>query len=493
MATVPSGQPAEASSNQPAPQPAQPANNPADASEKPKDAPAAVKPEAARRDLTKATNETVTGEGKPSKEDQELTSYVESLGIEDPNFKKLILFFAKIWSGINRVASNFSLFDDLDKTPKGNKLNPEDEQNVKNLWKRDLAKIDQAKINELKKLGNEAAATSYVCVALGISEMTDPRVLLESLDNVKMGENRAFSRIPTFDQLVNQKPLKRDTVVFSNFNLLTGELIPFIATGNGGELKMLYPDLKADSKSKDLPKTEQSIYAYGGEPSLTRFQFRAALMPTFAVSAQDSVVDANDDSDLGKVLAYEPKTKELFTDINNTLQVIADFKDSATVDNHNYRVAKFNYVFEPLAKISTSIEELSANYLKIVKDNPDLKPKLLEKFKAAHGGFKDVLTKIGGGIDAEITKLDNGLKPIVEKMSPLKEQIDRLANAGKNPEAQKIEEGELKQLAASQTAIEAKMKELTDIKPKLDPYAQLSARLAAILEDQTKPGEQPAA
>lgn len=494
MAPVPSGQPAEAAANQPTPQPAQPANNPADAAEKPKDVPAAVKPEAARRDLTKATNETVTGDGKLSKEDQELTSYIESLGIDDPNFKKLVLFFAKIWSGMNRVASNFSLFDDLDKTPKGNKLKPEDEQKVKNLWRTDLVKINQAKIDELKKLGNEAAATSYVCVSLGISEMTDPRVLLESLDNVKMGENRAFSRITTFDELVNKKPLKKGTVVFSNFNLLTGELIPFVATGKGGELKMLYSDLKADSKNKDLPKIEQSIYAYDGEPSLTRFQFRAALMPTFAVSAQDSVVDAGDDSDLGKVLAYEPKTKELFTDITNTLQVVADLKDSPTYSNHEYRVAKFNYVFdERLAKISTFIEELRDNYLKIVKENPDSKPKLLKTFQDAHNGFKDILAKIGGGIDAEIATLHNELGQIVGKISALKEQSNQLKDGGKNAEAQKIEEGELKQLTAGQATIVAKIKELTDINLKLDSYVQLSIRLAAILEDQTKPGGQPAA
>lgn len=498
-AASPADQPTVQPGNQPAGQPAQPSSRPADGSEKPAEGPGA-KPAEARRDLSKTANENVTGKENLSKEDQELVSYVESLGIQDPNFKQLILFFARMWSGLNRIASNFSLFDDLDKKPKGSKLKPEDETKVKELGKRDLAKIDQAKIDELKKLGNEAAATAYVCVALGISEMTDPRVLLEALDNVKMGENRAFSRISTFDELVNKKPLKKGTVVFSNFNLLTGELIPFIATGNGGELKMLYSDLKADSKSKDLPKIEQSIYAYDGEPSLTRFQFRAALMPTFAVSADDAVVDAGDDSDLGKILAYEPKTKELFTDITNTLEVVAGLKGDS---HHGYKVGKFGYILGPLAKISNFTDELVTKYLALVKENPALKEKLLPKFKAAHAGYKDLLAKIMAGIDNEIAPFDEKLAEIEHKMSSLNAEKARLEGEKSSTTDQvilaeiadgiSIAQGELDQQDALKAAIEGKRKEFSDVKAKFSPYRELLTRLTMMIEDQTKPGEPPAA
>lgn len=487
-AASPADQPTGQPGNQPAGQSGQPSKKPADGSENPAEGPGA-KPAEARRDLSKTTNENVTGKENLSKEDQELVSYVESLGIQDPNFRQLILFFARMWTGLNRIASNFSLFDDMDKTPKGNKLKPEDETKVKELWKTDFAKIDQATIYRLNKLGNEAAATSYVCVALGISEMTDPRVLLESLDNVKMGENKAFSRIATFDELVNQKPLKKGTVVFSNFNLLTGELIPFIATGNEGELKMLYPDLKADSKNKDLPKIEQSIYAYDGEPSLTRFQFRAALMPTFAVSAQDSIVDAGDDSDLGKILAYEPKTKELFTDIANTLEVVAGLRDDS---QHGYKVGKFGYILEPLAKISNFTDELVTKYLALVKENPALNEKLLPKLKAAHAGYKDLLTKIMTGIDNEIAPFDEKLEEITHKMSSLNAEKARLEGE-KDADGISIAQGELDQQEAAKSDIERSIKEFNDARAKFSPYSLLLARLTVMIEDQIKPGEQPVA
>ncbi|MBI4235610.1 PT domain-containing protein [Candidatus Peregrinibacteria bacterium] len=497
MAPNPTTTPAENPANQPAAQPPnQPAAKPPDAAEKPKEEPGS-KPVEARKGLTAATNANVTAETAVSKEDQELVDYVESLGIEDPNFKKLILFFAKIWTAVNRIASNFSLFDDLDKTPKNVKLKPDEETKVKELGQRDLAKIeiDQATLDRLNKLGNEAAATAYICVALGIAEIVDPKVLLKSLDNVKMAEERGFTRVSDYGVLSNKKPLKKGTIVFTNFNLLTGELIPCIATGNEGELKMLYPPLKGDSKEGNLPKIEQSIYLYDGEPRLTQFQFRAALVPNFVTSADDAVVDAKDDTGLGKILGYEAKTKDLIAGVFSDLDAISNLQETPTVDLHKEKISKFEGMLAPLTDITNAIEELRVNYSQMVEKNPVLKPKLLEKFTAAANAYIALLDKVTATIDEEIAKLNKDLAPILEKISLLtleKDQPVAELNAGQPADAtaEMIVEGELESFIKSKVPIEDKIKEFADIKLKFSDYYIALVRLNAVLADQAKvPGD----